>query len=298
MPDRVELTANQSAALAAETADVQLLAALAVSAAEVQTLAAPADFFTQWGDAQAGMADGLKKALGLDNAKLLLRLLNHLICGNFRGMNTSVVAISGSFGAGGGEGTGVVRIYPRDDTSHGHVNIDCEAQLGSNNYFSNVTFKKIGQNTTLEVPDPEQATAAFVLTTGTQSIGGSLTFTNGFIVSGSSVQLNDISIITGITTGTKLATDTDQKLGFWGKTPITRPSAYTQTYATADKTHADLTSSSVAAAGTQTDPWGFASQAAFDSVINGYNALRADLTDLKQLVNSVIDDLQAMGLAG
>ena len=111
-------------------------------------------------------------------------------------------------------------------------------------------------------------------------------------------------------------------LGFFGVAPVARPSAFTQTYATADKTHANptavaLTDNSAGAANTTIqaipDPtdgpatadilrddlvavhWpalrnNFADLAASD------NAIIVDLADLKALVNSIIDDLQAYGL--
>lgn len=86
----------------------------------------------------------------------------------------------------------------------------------------------------------------------------------------------------------------ENKVGFFAVTPVVRPTAYTQTYATADKTHANLTSADIGAftGGTV----GFLDAAERDNVRTQYNALRADVTDLKQLVNSVIDDLQALGL--
>jgi len=107
-------------------------------------------------------------------------------------------------------------------------------------------------------------------------------------------------------------------VGFYGVAPVARPSAYTQTYATADKTHANLTSTSIAAAipaaapaggvGTAAGGWDTAANRnSAITTINGlrtwaleidadYEAMLVDLTDLKQLVNSIIDDLQALGL--
>lgn len=81
-------------------------------------------------------------------------------------------------------------------------------------------------------------------------------------------------------------------------------SAYTQTYSTADKTHADFTGTDVTTADLVDD--GGAYNAAWcDTVVTmcnelkaDLNALRADVADLKQLVNSVIDDLQALELVG
>lgn len=73
--------------------------------------------------------------------------------------------------------------------------------------------------------------------------------------------------------------------------------AYTQTYATADKTHANPTASSVATTGvTQSSPYGYAGATQGDAVATTINAIIVDLADLKQLVNSIIDDLQALEL--
>jgi len=100
-------------------------------------------------------------------------------------------------------------------------------------------------------------------------------------------------------TGTKIGTNTAEKIAFWNATPIARPSAYTQTFSTADKTHAARTSAATATtASTQTTPWGFSTQAQADAIVTNLNAVRADLDDTAQLLNSVIDDLQALGLVG
>ena len=70
--------------------------------------------------------------------------------------------------------------------------------------------------------------------------------------------------------------------------------AYTQTYATADRTHANLTSADIGAF--TGGVVGFLDAAELDNVRTQVNALRADLTDLKQLVNALVDDLQTAGI--
>jgi hypothetical protein len=111
--------------------------------------------------------------------------------------------------------------------------------------------------------------------------------------------------------------------GFFGVTPVARPSAYTQTYTTADKTHATPTAASLtdnsAGVADQTvqampdpaDTPASADALRDDLVLNFTPAVRnnvaeladeinklvTDLADVKQLVNAVIDDLQALGLA-
>ena len=85
------------------------------------------------------------------------------------------------------------------------------------------------------------------------------------------------------------------KLSFFNATPIVQPSAYTQTYSIADKTHADWTSADL---GVFTGgAIGFLDAVERDNIRTQFNALRVDVADIKQLVNSVIDDLQALGLA-
>lgn len=111
-------------------------------------------------------------------------------------------------------------------------------------------------------------------------------------------------------------------IGFHGVTPYARPTAYTQTYSTASRTHAALTytaltdSSAGTAGGTlaalpnPTDTPATADALRDDLVTNVWPVLRnwiasvnaklaaavVDLTNLKQVVNSIIDDHQAYGL--
>jgi hypothetical protein len=113
-------------------------------------------------------------------------------------------------------------------------------------------------------------------------------------------------------TGSKIGTATSQKLAFYNSTPIVQPSAYTQTYSTADKTHAAptatvLTDNSAGTANTTIQAladgtlWTNDVAAArnnFADLAASNNAIIVDLADLKQLVNSVIDDLQSLGLVG
>lgn len=116
------------------------------------------------------------------------------------------------------------------------------------------------------------------------------------------------NFVLNTTTGTKIGTATNQKLGFYNATPVVQPGAYTQTYSTADKTHANLTSADLSGITSSTtgsalaEPGAAYTQAElqqnFRRIQDQYNALRADVTDLKQLANSIIDDLQSLGLVG
>lgn len=119
------------------------------------------------------------------------------------------------------------------------------------------------------------------------------------------------NIALGSTTGTQIGTASTQKLGFFGATPVVQRSAYTQTYATADKTHANPTATALTdnTAGTANTTLqaltGLVYADDVEAIRNNYadlaasnNAIIADVADLKQLVNALIDDLQALGLVG
>jgi hypothetical protein len=93
-------------------------------------------------------------------------------------------------------------------------------------------------------------------------------------------------------------------VGLFGVTPATRPTAYTQTYATADKTHAAPTAATLTVtdgAGTNDNTIGAITAdasviAAVQEIADEINKLVADVADVKQLANSVIDDLQTLGI--
>lgn len=119
-----------------------------------------------------------------------------------------------------------------------------------------------------------------------------------------------LNIAVGTTTGTKIGTATTQKIGFWNVTPVVQPSAYTQTYSTASKTHPNAT------AATLTDNTAGTANTTLEALISGVtyatdvaairnnfadlaamvNKLTADNLDLKKVVNQLIDDGQALGL--
>jgi hypothetical protein len=72
---------------------------------------------------------------------------------------------------------------------------------------------------------------------------------------------------------------------------------YTQTYATADTTVPTATAAAVATtAATNSSPYGF-SQTQADAIVTNVNALVADSLQNRKLLNSIIDTLQALGLA-
>lgn len=110
----------------------------------------------------------------------------------------------------------------------------------------------------------------------------------------------------------QIGSATTDLVAFHGSTPTDQCAAYTQTYSTADRTHAAAT----AAALTVTDGAGTndgtipaigtggasADQAdviaAVQELADQINKLVADQLDTKQLVNAIIDDLQEKGLVG
>lgn len=98
-------------------------------------------------------------------------------------------------------------------------------------------------------------------------------------------------------------------VGFYGVTPVTRPSAYTQTYSTTSKTMANITAVTLtdSTTGTAVDNVQKVSDNgettnnteindALASLIEEINALRVDVANVKNNVNSITDDLQSQGL--
>ncbi len=83
-------------------------------------------------------------------------------------------------------------------------------------------------------------------------------------------------------------------IGFYNTTPVARPAAYTQTYATATRTHSNITAAtpSAYAAGAN----GYSTGAKASEVHAAVVAHQTDIANIKQVLNQVIDDLQAFGL--
>lgn len=125
---------------------------------------------------------------------------------------------------------------------------------------------------------------------GTLSIAGGLLLGDG------------TNLVLGTTTGTKIGTATTQKIGFWNATPIVRPAAWTQTYATATRTVATptaLTQSTVysgIASGVAGTP--YAQLTSLNALRAEYEHLRADVLNALGLINQLIDDDQLLGLRG
>lgn len=84
-------------------------------------------------------------------------------------------------------------------------------------------------------------------------------------------------------------------VGLYGVTPVVRASAYTQTYSTTSRTHENVTAVNPAAYGAGAN--GYSTAAMAQAIHAEVIALRADLINVKNVLNSVIDDSQAIGIA-
>lgn len=129
-----------------------------------------------------------------------------------------------------------------------------------------------------------------VSVTGTVLIDASGTFTNRatqYAIQDAAGTANNMVLVTNATPGSAT-------FGIFGIGPVGRAGAITQTYSTATRTHANVTSSAVATTAAATLSFGY-TQAQADSIPVAINAVAADLLNLKQLVNALIDDLQAYG---
>jgi hypothetical protein len=162
----------------------------------------------------------------------------------------------------------------------------------------------------LQTADPTFATAALIADNGAIAAPICLFRDNGTVKltvdDGGHLTFADaVNLIFGTTTGTQLGTSSSQKIGAYGATPVVRPSAYTQTYATASRTHsnptavtvtdnsggsADTTLQAIGASYSQTEV-----RNNFADLAAQHNAVVADLANVKQVLNQVLDDLQLIG---
>lgn len=139
------------------------------------------------------------------------------------------------------------------------------------------------------------ATTAFVTTADNLKAPiASPTFTGTVTVPG--LTISDATNITiSATTGTIIG-QSGSKIGFYGITPAVRPTALTQTYATASATHAAVTQLAAPAGGVGVAAGGWSTAANRDLAITSINAARTDIANLKNFVNQIVDQLQLLGL--
>lgn len=104
------------------------------------------------------------------------------------------------------------------------------------------------------------------------------------------------NIVPDTTTGMKIGTATNQKIGFFNSTPIVKGTAFTQTYSTASHTMPNDTATDMPTGGTGTAAGGWSTAANRNAAIAAFAALRVDVDNTKQVLNALIDDLQALGL--
>lgn len=120
------------------------------------------------------------------------------------------------------------------------------------------------------------------------------TFTGTVTLPGATItDATDLTI--SATTGTKIG-QAGSKIGFYGVTPALRPTALTQTYSTASATHAAVTQVAAPAGGVGIAAGGWSSAVNRDAAITSINAARTDIANLKNFVNQIVDQLQALGL--
>lgn len=106
------------------------------------------------------------------------------------------------------------------------------------------------------------------------------------------------ALILGVTAaGAVTLGKTGGSLGLLGAAAAAQGAAYTQTFATAGRTHTALTSAVMPAGGTGAAAGGWDTAANRDQAIAEFAALRTDVTQLKNLINAIIDDLQAAGIS-
>jgi len=83
-------------------------------------------------------------------------------------------------------------------------------------------------------------------------------------------------------------------IGFLGTAPVARPAAFTQTYATASRTHSNITAVNPAAYAAGAN--GYSTAAIASAVHAAVIAHTNGIANVKQVLNQLIDDLQAYGL--
>lgn len=166
-----------------------------------------------------------------------------------------------------------------------------------------VGINKAGPSATLHIASTATTRRVLILETAAGTPTANVLETRD---SGANVQLslapNGRDWIFDTTTGTKHGTSTSEKQAWWGATPVVRPSAYTQTYSTADKTLSAYTSDPESSAYTGIDNaqggTPYAQLTDLNTLRVAYDNLRVFSEDLAAFVNSLVDDMQTIGMVG
>lgn len=120
------------------------------------------------------------------------------------------------------------------------------------------------------------------------------------VVNTSGIEMDDgANIALNTTTGTKIGTATNQKLGFWNATPVTQPASGSQaaTVMTAVASAVSATNSVVAAMAANSnagEAWGFNTQASFNSFVAEIQALVADGAAMNTQIGALNTDVHAL----
>jgi hypothetical protein len=144
--------------------------------------------------------------------------------------------------------------------------------------------------------DSSSSTTGAVTTAGGLGVAKKLYVGSDLSIGGDTTIADAKNIVLNTTTGTKIGTATTQKLGFYNATPIVRGTAFTQTYSTAATTITQTAMTDPAAYGAGTNGYSTAGQAS--AIHAEVIALKANMVVTQNVLNGVIDQLQALGLFG
>lgn len=110
-------------------------------------------------------------------------------------------------------------------------------------------------------------------------------------------QLSSLSTAIRLSTnGMVVGQTTGARVGFFGSTGSTRPAAYTTGAMGTTRTIAAVTATTITTNTTNVAPHGFASTANMAAHTAAHAAIVDDLTNIKQVLNSLVNDLRTLGL--
>lgn len=230
---------------------------------------------------------------------------------------TSGVAPGAAFFAGGGGVTWPYGLYYRDSAAAHIASISSAGVLALGTTPSTaglirlptttgISFRNFGNTANIDMIRSDASNNVLI---GAVSAAGGMAATAVLGATGVSMQVSTNVEFLANSTGSIVGRAAGQ-VGFYGGAGAVKSAALTQTYATADRTHANPTAvaltdnSGGAASGTLAAITGGgagcenATKNAIASLAAQIAALIADVADAKQFLNSVVDDLQAVNLVG